>query len=181
MKILGISGCEHAVPFKKRHFPGLDEREYRISQGHDAAAALIVDGVVVAAAAEERFDRKKHSAAFPLQAIRYSLREAGLSIGDIDEIAHSFDYRPFRRLFSMHPVTARLYDEVFSREALLAAVERDLPGFPESKVHHVEHHLAHAASAWLTSGWDECLVAVIDAMGEVHPGAERATRDVRRH
>ena len=39
MRILGISGLENSVPFKKAHWPGLDEREYRISQGHDAAAA----------------------------------------------------------------------------------------------------------------------------------------------
>ena len=57
--------------------------------------------------------------------------------------------------------------EVFSREALLAQVRRDLPGFPESKVFSVGHHLAHAASAAYTSGWDECLVVVNDAMGEV--------------
>src|SRR5437588_8666270 len=40
---------------------GLEEREYRISQGHDSAAAMVVDGKIVAAAAEERFSRKKHT------------------------------------------------------------------------------------------------------------------------
>ena len=43
----------------------------------------------------------------------------------------------------------------------------NLPGFPEGKVFQVGHHLAHAASAAYTSGWDECLVVVNDAMGEV--------------
>ena len=42
MKILGISGFENSMPFKRAHWPGLDEREYRISQGHDAAAALVI-------------------------------------------------------------------------------------------------------------------------------------------
>ncbi len=55
MKILGISGFENSIAFKKAHWPGLEEREYRISQGHDAAAALVIDGVPMAAAAEERF------------------------------------------------------------------------------------------------------------------------------
>ncbi len=41
-----------------------------------------------------------------------------------------------------------------------------MPGFPAERVHHVNHHLAHAASAYFTSGWDECLVAVVDGMGE---------------
>ena len=46
-------------------------------------------------------------------------------------------------------------------------MRRDLPGFPEDKVSSVGHHLAHAASAAYTSGWDECLVVVNDAMGEI--------------
>jgi carbamoyltransferase len=50
---------------------------------------------------------------------------------------------------------------------LLAQVHRDLPGFPDEKVVSVGHHLAHAASAAYTSGWDECLVVVNDAMGEI--------------
>src|SRR5712692_769873 len=101
MNILGISGFEKAMPFKRAHWPGLEEREYRVSQGHDAAAALIVNGVPVAAAAEERFNRQKHSANFPARAIRYCLSEAGLLPHDIHEIAHGFDYRPFRKVFSI--------------------------------------------------------------------------------
>jgi carbamoyltransferase len=42
------------------------------------------------------------------------------------------------------------------------------PGFPPDRIRHVNHHLAHAASAYFTSEWDECLVAAIDGMGEVH-------------
>jgi carbamoyltransferase len=167
MNILGISGFENSMPFKRAHWPSLDEREYRISQGHDAAAALVVDGEVVAAAAEERFNREKHSARFPLRAIEYCLAEAGLALEDVDELAHGFDYQPFRQLFSLDPVASELYREVYSREALLKLTARDLAGFPADRVHHVGHHLAHAASAYFTSGFDECLVVVIDGMGEV--------------
>ncbi|PYT13916.1 MAG: carbamoyltransferase [Acidobacteria bacterium] len=167
MNILGLSGFENSISFKKAHWPGLDEREYRISQGHDAAAALIIDGQVVAAAAEERFNRQKHSSRFPVGAICYCLTKAGLSLEDIDEIAHGFDYSPYEKAFSIDSTTARLYREVFSREALLGLVNRDIPGFPLERVHHVNHHLAHAASAYYTSGWDDCLVIVVDAMGEV--------------
>ena len=166
MNILGISGFENAMPFKRAHWPGLDERDYRISQGHDAAAALVVDGMLVAAAAEERFDRNKHSARFPIHAINYCLAQAGLAVQDIHEIAHAFDYSPYRKVFSLDPVTAALYDEVFSREALLKSTQRDLPGFDGSRLHHVNHHLAHAASAYLTSGFEDCLVVVVDGMGE---------------
>jgi len=166
MKVLGISGLENSVHFKKTKLRAADEREYRISQGHDSAAALIVDGKIVAAAAEERFNRVKHSGAFPIGAIRYCLEEAGLDIEELDEIAHSFNYSGWRHVFSMNPESAELYQEVFSREALLKLVKRDLPRYPLDRVTQVSHHLAHAASAYFTSGWDQCLVVVIDGMGE---------------
>ena len=166
MKIIGISGLETSMDFKRRHWPGLEEREYRMSQGHDAAAVLVVDGKIVAGAAEERFNLKKHSPKFPIGAINFCLAEAGLRIDDIDEIAHGFDYSRYGRLFSADPVGAERFREVFSPEALHDRVTANLPGFPLSKVVQVSHHLAHAASAYFTSGWDECLVLVIDGMGE---------------
>jgi carbamoyltransferase len=167
MRILGISGLENAMRFKQAYWPGLDVREYRISQGHDSAAALIVDGEIVAAAAEERFSLQKHTGAFPLHAINHCLSVAGISIEDVDEIAHAFDYTPYEQLYSLDPITQELYREVFSKSVFLNQVERSFPGFPVQRVHSVGHHLAHAASAYFTSGWANCLVAVIDAMGEV--------------
>jgi carbamoyltransferase len=166
MNIIGISGFENSIPFKKTHWPGLEEREYRISQGHDAAAAAVVNGVPLAAAAEERFNREKHSAKFPASAIRYCLEETGLAIEDIDAIVHCFDYAPYRSFYSLDPVTAKQYAEVYSREALLSSLRRHFPSFPPERLRHVNHHLAHAASAYFTSGWDECLVIVADGMGE---------------
>jgi carbamoyltransferase len=175
--ILGVSGLADAVRFKRKHWPNLEERDYRISQGFDAAAALVVDGVVVAAAGEERFNRCKQSGDFPAQAIAYCLQEAGLSIGDVDEIAHCFDYAPFGEIFSLDATSAMLYEEVFSRQALLAQVSRHCAGFPAERVHQVGHHLSHGASAYFTSGWDECLVVVLDAMGETQSGSIFHGRD----
>src|SRR5476649_1040028 len=103
MNIIGISGLEFAVPFKKAHWPGLEEREYRISQGHDSAAVLLIDGEVVAGAAEERFSRKKHTGDFPICAIHYCLQAAGIQADEIDEIAHGFDYTPYRAAFLLDP------------------------------------------------------------------------------
>jgi len=51
---------------------------------HDSAAALVVDGRIVAAAQEERFTRKKHDPAFPLNAAQFCLQQAGLQPGDLD-------------------------------------------------------------------------------------------------
>jgi carbamoyltransferase len=167
MKVIGISGLENSISFKKAHWPGLEEREYRIAQGMDAAAALVIDGKLAVAAEQERFSGKKHTGDFPIDAIQFCLRKAGLSIHEIDEIAHGFDYAPYQSLYSCDQASTELYHKVFSRDALLDQVRRDLPGFPLDRVHQVGHHLAHAASAAYTSGWDECLVVVNDAMGEV--------------
>src|SRR5579872_59448 len=156
MNIVGISGLEGAMDFKRARWPGLEEREYRISQGHDAAAAVVVDGVPVAAAAEERFNRQKHSARFPAGAIQYCLDQTGLEIDEVDLIAHAFDYAPYEKAFSLDHESSSLYRTVLSRQALLDLVQRDFPGFPEERVQQVEHHLAHAASAYYTSGWDDC-------------------------
>lgn len=168
MNIIGISGLEFAVPFKRAHWPGLEEREYRISQGYDSAAALVIDGQCVAAAAEERFTRQKHTGTFPRRAIAYCLDAAGLEMPDVDEIAHGFDYSPYRKAYSLDAVSTELYQQVFSRDSLVGLVRREWPQFPAEHIHQVDHHMAHAASAYLTSGWDECLVVVVDAMGEAH-------------
>ncbi len=177
MRILGLSGLDRSVPFKRRQWPGLEEREYRISQGHDSAAALIVDGEIVAASAEERFTRAKHTGSFPARAIEDCLRQAGLQLCDIDEIAHCFDYRDLEPLYSLDPVSSRLYREVFSHQALLDQVSSALPGLPLDRVVPVPHHLSHAASAWLASGWPECLVVVLDGMGETESGSVFAAYD----
>jgi carbamoyltransferase len=169
--ILGVSGLAESVRFKREHWPELEERDYRISQGFDAAAALVVDGVVVAAAAEERFNRRKQSGDFPVQAIVYCVGQAGLSMADVDEIAHCFDYAPFGEIFSLDSTSAKLYEEVFSRQALVAQVRQHFPKFNPERVNSVSHHLSHAASAYFTSGWDECLVVVLDAMGETQSGS----------
>ncbi len=168
MKIIGISGIDGTIAFKRRHWPDLDEREYRISQGHDSAAALVVDGEFVFGVAEERLSRRKHTGDFPVGAIRACLDWAGLDPEDVDEIAHGFDYAPYRALYALDPISRELYTDVLSREAFAAHVARALPEFPADRIRHVDHHLAHAASAYLTSGWDECLVIVIDGMGEAH-------------
>jgi carbamoyltransferase len=179
MKVIGISGLENAVPFKKARWPGLDEREYRIVQGIDSAAALVVNGNLIAAAEQERFNGKKHTGEFPIEAIQFCLSEGGVSIHEIDEIAHGFDFGPYRSRLARDEASADLFHKVYSREALLAQMRRELPSFPPENVHQVNHHLAHAAAAAYTSGWDKCLVVVNDAMGEVDSISVYTFRDGR--
>lgn len=168
MKILGISGLANSESYKRNRYPDLDPSEHRIRQGLDAAAGLVCDGEIAAAAAEERFTGEKQTGAFPVGAINYCLAERKLRVDQIDAIVHAFDYAPYQKAWQLDASSADMYNAVYSRAALLHEVERHFPGFPESRVHHVSHHLAHAASAYFTSGWDECLTIVVDGMGEVH-------------
>jgi len=167
LKILGISGLANSARFKASGVD-VEPEEHRIRQGLDAAAALVVDGEIVAAAAEERFTGEKQTGSFPVGAIDYCLSEAGLRIDQVDEIVHAFEFSPYEKLWRFDAASAELYDRVLSRTALLQELERHFPEVPHERVYHLQHHLAHAASAYYTSGWDECLVIVIDGMGEVH-------------
>src|SRR3954471_3361185 len=70
---------------------------------HDSSATLLEDGRVVAAADEERFTRRKHDAAFPLQAIRYCLESQGISIDAIDHVAfYEKPFLKFERILRQH-------------------------------------------------------------------------------
>ncbi|MGF2411716.1 MAG: carbamoyltransferase N-terminal domain-containing protein, partial [Ferruginibacter sp.] len=60
---------------------------------HDAAAAIIKDGVIIAAAQEERFTRIKHDESFPVNAIAFCLKEAAIEIDDLDVVV--FYDKPF--------------------------------------------------------------------------------------
>jgi carbamoyltransferase len=168
MKVLGISGLAKSESYKRLLYPHLDSSEHRIRQGLDSAAALVCDGEIVAAAAEERFTAEKQTGAFPVRAMNYCLAEQGLRMDQIDAVVHAFDYAPYEKVWRMDASSAVMYDTVLSRAALLREVERHFPGFPPGRVDHLSHHAAHAASAYYTSGWDECLTVVVDGMGEVH-------------
>jgi carbamoyltransferase len=62
------------------------------NSSHDSSAALVIDGKIIAASEEERFDRVKHSGNFPINAIKFCLKESSLCINDVDEICISMDW-----------------------------------------------------------------------------------------
>jgi carbamoyltransferase len=169
MNIIGISGLQHSVDFKKRELPNLEDRNYRIAQGFDSAAALVRDGEVIAAAAEERFTGDKATGAFPVQAIQYCLEAGNLKPEDVDYVAHGFSYEPFKSFFEGESYLRKQYDEVYSPDIQRRLLDQYFPsaGWSEKFV-PVLHHLAHAASAFYPSGFDEALILVSDGMGEVH-------------
>jgi len=149
VNIIGISGFEHSVPFKKKEFPNLTSRTYRIAQGFDSAATLVRNGEIVAAAAEERFTGEKATGAFPVNAIRYCLESGNLKIGQVDYIAHGFSYEPFKSFFDEEEYRRRQYAEVYAPEVQKALFVRHFPecGW-DQKFIPVLHHLAHVAGAF---------------------------------
>lgn len=167
MRIIGISGLNNSVAFKKRHYPDLESVYYRIAQGFDAAASLVMGNDIVAAAAEERFTREKTTGAFPVNAIRYCLSTAGIGAQDIDVLAHNFDYEPFASAYQDSDYARAQYEEVYSRGAQLKCIQEHFPDSGwEDKFVQVPHHVAHAASSFFVSGFEESLILVSDGMGE---------------
>jgi len=142
---------------------------------HDAAAALVVDGVPVAAAQEERFTRVKHDRRLPESAARWCLGRAGLEFGDLDAVV--FYEKPFRKLtrilagsIATFPSSAALFRRAAGAwldERLWVGprIERAFDLAP-GKVLFCEHHLSHAASAFFASPFDEAAVLTIDGVGE---------------
>ncbi len=168
MNIIGYSGLTNSYSFKQKQFPGLSSREYNIAQGFDAAAALVGCDGVVAAAAEERFTRQKATGAFPLNAVRYCLKAANLKLEDIDYFAHGFSYEPYKAAFQTDDFARRQYEEVFAPEVQKGFLTEHYGNLDwNKKFVPVPHHLAHAASAFYLSGFDNALIFISDGMGEV--------------
>jgi carbamoyltransferase len=169
MNIIGYSGLHHSIAFKQKEFPGLSPREYRISQGLDAAAALVTPAGILAAAAEERFTGVKGTNAFPAHAIEYCLQAARLNPADIDYVAHGFSYEPVKAAFEHTDFSQKQFNEVYAKKNQLALLQEFLPDYRwADKLVEVPHHLAHAASSYYVSGFDESLIVVTDGMGEIH-------------
>lgn len=146
---------------------------------HDAGVALIVDGELVFASEQERYDRQKHSAAFPLQAIEAALSHTGLLPGDIDAIAFPWrrDMARWRkalyvlaRLPRSLPFLTQDPDGLPPRRGYLrnvARLPRDLrEAGITAPITYVEHHRAHAQQALLFGPRDEAALITADGMGE---------------
>lgn len=168
LKIIGLSGLDNSVAFKRSRFPSLQKHEYRIAQGFDAAAVLLEGQDVKFGAAEERFTREKATGAFPIQAFNACLKAGNISAKDVDFVAHGFSYAPYKEFFSGDEFIESQYAQVYDPALQVKLLEQHFPGVDwKSKFVPVQHHLAHAASAFYQSGFTDALVMVSDGMGEV--------------
>ena len=142
----------------------------------DVSAALLRDGQLVAAVEEERFRRVKHWAGFPTLAIRKVLGMAGIDGRDVDHVAISRD--PKANLFrkGLYTLTARPDLRLIMDRVRNSGRLRDVPGplaealgVPRDdlpKLHYVEHHPSHLASAFFVSPFADATVCALDGFGD---------------
>jgi carbamoyltransferase len=142
-----------------------------------ASACLTRDGQLVAAVEEERFSRVKYWAGFPVQAIRFVLREAGIQPQDLDHIGISRNptanlvkkaLYAFTRRPSLNMVRDRLNNSMKVGNLKTVFCERleVAPASLKAQFHNVEHHRAHMASAFFVSPFEEAAIFSVDGMGD---------------
>jgi len=148
--------------------------------GHDASAAILVDGKLIAAAEEERFIRDKHAKnLFPIEAAKYCLKQAGVRPDQVDVVAFPYAEIPLSSPARWHYAMRHWYAPDRALDAIFNGNRRfrrnkhkalDLMkelGLNNARFMPVEHHLAHASSAYHLSGFKEKTAIVgIDGKGE---------------
>ncbi len=142
---------------------------------HDAAAALVRDGVVVAAAEEERFSRRKHDPRFPRRAVDFCLEHAGIAAGDLDYVV--FYEKPLVKFERILTTALRSFPRSWKGfgESMItwldeklwikAVIQKEL-GIAAERVLFTDHHTAHAASAFFCSPFASAAVLTVDGVGE---------------
>ncbi len=141
---------------------------------HDSAACLVRDGKILAAAQEERFTRKKHDPRFPIHAINYCLREAGINIHNLDYVVY-YD-KPFltfeRLLMSYLTVAPKGLKSWLEAMPLWLGKKLYIPNVIKKETGYAgdilftEHHEAHQSSAFYPSPFNEAAILTVDGVGE---------------
>lgn len=153
---------------------------------HNSSAALLEDGRIVAAADEERFTREKFTGVFPREAAQFCLQRGGIDLGGVDWLA--FYWNPWRgipqrvlRMARSLPHSLAFFQRQRPGDTAIrgdfrswrnmtnvAAIARRSLAQPGARFRcrWVEHHLAHAASAYYCSPWEDALILSLDGTGE---------------
>ncbi len=143
----------------------------------DAAACIVQDGEILAACEEERLRRIKHCAGFPKLAIEFCLKHAKTSLGEVEHIAISRDVKANLRKKMSYLIrhAGRLAELVRNRVGNAAKIIRLEDEIKKhyawekpllAKIHSVEHHLAHMASAFFPSPFEEAAILSLDGFGD---------------
>jgi len=148
------------------------------SQMHDSAACIVRDGELLFAVAEERISRVKHDAGFPKNAIQACLDFAGVQAGQLDEVCFGWQtagpvYRHDLKCFATGKMPLNYLNGLNSTLHFLSMWHQESGakkfaqqfGATKPKMRFVDHHLAHAISAFAYSGFEEAAVVVMDGRG----------------
>ncbi|MDX2054186.1 MAG: carbamoyltransferase C-terminal domain-containing protein [Polyangiaceae bacterium] len=165
---------------------------------HESAVGIIVNGKLVAAASEERFSRVKNQAGFPHRALEYVMKQAGVNASEVDHVAYAALPISEERLrdlsaFATNVAYVALGSDTaahklrhlanYGRSLLLRSewlpytsgqheILTALKGYGlGEKLVYVDHHRAHCASAYYTSGFDRCLAVSLDGYGSGQAGS----------
>jgi len=143
---------------------------------HDSAAALVVDGEIVAAAQEERFTREKYDEQFPVRAIEYCLKQAGIEARQLDYVGfYDKPYLKFERLLETYLSYAPQGYPSFLKAMplwlnkklrLTREMRQGLHNAYRKRFIFTEHHESHAASAFYPSPFEEAAILTLDGVGE---------------
>ena len=145
--------------------------------GHDSACTLLKKGSIVAACEEERYNKEKHTRAFPINAINDCLKIGRLKIKDIDVISVGFLPKKYVEEFYFNQILddkkkINLIKDGFSRIKFTLDLEdriRTNLGF-KKKIEFHNHHYCHLASTFYPSGFKKSLILSLDGMGEFETG-----------
>ncbi len=142
----------------------------------DSAACLIKDGKIIAACQEERLTRNKNTGEFPKEAISFCLKEAGISLNEVDHVC--FYWQPlsgltnrFIQILKSLPKSLKFWGTHSGKwlSMLLTnnELKRNFPGNHRYKFHFVKHHICHAASSFFVSPFKEANILIMDGSGEI--------------
>lgn len=148
-----------------------------IFHSKNASACLLHNGKIIAVGEEERFNRIKTTAGMPIKSIKYVLKEANISLRDVNHIAVAWDcnkYPYYMDAFRSKALKGRteidklldqksLFNKKWIEFKLRTELKEELP-----PIHYISHHLSHAASTFYLSGFEDSLILTLDGSGEEH-------------
>ncbi len=143
----------------------------------DASAAIVQDGKVVFAIAEERLNRHKHYGGFPSLSVKACLDAVGAKITDIDHVAvgQDSDANLAKKVQYVLSKPSKILNFIRLRQrkegmrdvrSLLANSLQIDPQLLRFQEHHLEHHIAHIASAYYCSPWEQAAGFSYDGSGD---------------
>ena len=141
----------------------------------DSSACLIIDGQLISAVEEERFNRIKHWAGFPIESIKYCLRKSNLDLSDIDHISINIDpkanyFKKILFLIKHRPSLKLVFNRLKKKKkynSIKELIDKEFEGSNfKGQINNIEHHYAHLSSAFHVSPFEESCILSVDGFGD---------------